>query len=168
MSSFNSFDAELYIVYDPIASDKLGKDYWRVAKAFSFYIGDVADGRWVHIPEGYLTDGASVPRLFWSIIPPWGRYGQAVVVHDFLCEYLSITVNGVPTSITRQQADEILGEAMAVLNVPQVTHDEIVTAVALYRITSGKTTASNDPAKRACEADWFNKQEMLAKRKIAG
>jgi hypothetical protein len=30
---------------------------------------------WLNVPAGYLTDGDSVPRVFWSLIPPWGAYG---------------------------------------------------------------------------------------------
>lgn len=38
------------------------------------------------VPRGFITDLASVPRFLWTIIPPFGRYSQAAVVHDFLYE----------------------------------------------------------------------------------
>lgn len=38
----------------------------------------------ITVPEGFETDFASVPRLFWNIIPPTGKYARAAVVHDFL------------------------------------------------------------------------------------
>ena len=31
----------------------------------------------------FMTDFASIPRPLWSILPQWGRYGNAAVVHDF-------------------------------------------------------------------------------------
>jgi len=37
------------------------------------------------IPTGFVTDLATVPRIFWAIYPPEGKYGEAAVVHDFLC-----------------------------------------------------------------------------------
>ena len=38
------------------------------------------------VPRGYETNGADVPRIFWSIIPPFKpKYLPAVVVHDYLC-----------------------------------------------------------------------------------
>lgn len=43
-----------------------------------------ADGQWHYVPEGFVTDFASVPRLFWRLIPPWGEYSPAAIVHDFL------------------------------------------------------------------------------------
>lgn len=34
------------------------------------------------VPEGFITDGASVPRFLWWLFPPVGRYFAAAVVHD--------------------------------------------------------------------------------------
>lgn len=41
-------------------------------------------GRCRHVPVNFVTDFASVPRFFWRIVPPWGRYLRASVVHDYL------------------------------------------------------------------------------------
>ena len=41
-------------------------------------------GRIIEVPAGFETDFASVPRLFWRVVPPWGRYSPAAVVHDYL------------------------------------------------------------------------------------
>ena len=38
----------------------------------------------VAVPAGFVTDGASVPRCFWWLFPPVGRYFLAAVVHDWL------------------------------------------------------------------------------------
>jgi len=38
------------------------------------------------IPVGFVTNGADIPRLFWSFYPPnRSDYLPAVVVHDYLC-----------------------------------------------------------------------------------
>jgi len=37
----------------------------------------------VDIPEGFETDGASVPRLFWFIISPYTEALYAAIAHDF-------------------------------------------------------------------------------------
>lgn len=34
-------------------------------------------------PVGFITNFASVPRLFWSILAPWGRHMKAAVMHDY-------------------------------------------------------------------------------------
>lgn len=36
------------------------------------------------VPEGFVTDFASVPRFLWPLLPPYGRHGRAAVVHDWL------------------------------------------------------------------------------------
>jgi hypothetical protein len=41
------------------------------------------------IPDGFTTDLASVPRIFWSLLPPDGRYEKAAVLHDWLCTELA-------------------------------------------------------------------------------
>jgi len=38
----------------------------------------------VSVPIGFVTDGASVPRMLWWLFPPVGRYFLAAVVHDYL------------------------------------------------------------------------------------
>jgi Protein of unknown function (DUF1353) len=60
------------------------------------------------VPPGFITDMASTPSALWSDLPPWGKYGPAAVVHDFL--YAS----GIGT---REQADNVLREAMQDLGV---------------------------------------------------
>jgi len=39
----------------------------------------------VIVVKGSRTDFASIPRIFWSILPPWyPTYGQPAVIHDYL------------------------------------------------------------------------------------
>lgn len=38
------------------------------------------------IPAGFIWDGASAPRLFWSIIPPFKQTKRASCVHDWMCK----------------------------------------------------------------------------------
>jgi len=35
------------------------------------------------VPAGFVSDGATVPRIFWPIFPPIGRYLKATLVHDY-------------------------------------------------------------------------------------
>lgn len=137
--------------YDKAASVALGADHWRVLTPFSYKISETD---WVTVPAGYLTDGASVPKIFWNIIPPWGEYGQAAVVHDILCEYLTVIRNGVPQRISRAQCDRILHEAMVALQVPVFKRTAIYSAVCMYRWVSRTAEPSSTPQKRALEAAW--------------
>lgn len=76
----------------------------------------------VEVPARFVTDLASIPRPLWSILPPWERYGPAAVLHDWLywqqdCE--------------RDEADQVLREAMDVLSVDVVAVAKIYAGVRL-------------------------------------
>ena len=43
----------------------------------------------IRIPSDFPTDLASVPRLFWALLPPNGSYERAAVVHDWACVHLA-------------------------------------------------------------------------------
>lgn len=131
-----------------VASKQLGRDYWMVDETFYFY---TADDKVVEVPRGYLTDGASVPRLLWAFIPPWGAYGQATVLHDYLCEYLRMTQGNTPVDISRKECDAILNHAMVLVGVPTFRRLMIYLGVSLYRVLFCVTQPNPNPAKREME-----------------
>jgi hypothetical protein len=47
-----------------------------------------ADGRGWPVPDGTISDGASIPQFFWSLIggPFEGLYRGPSIVHDYYCE----------------------------------------------------------------------------------
>ena len=67
------------------------------------------DGDIIKVPAGFVTDLASVPRIFWNILPPFGVYDRAAVLHDWLYR------NHIGA---RSTCDWILLEAMAELGTP--------------------------------------------------
>lgn len=85
------------------------------------YESDVAG--LIEVPACFVTDMASIPRAFWAILPPWGRYGSAALVHDFC--YWSQT-------LTREASDDVLREAMTLLGVDGSTITEIFGAVRTF------------------------------------
>jgi hypothetical protein len=39
----------------------------------------------IKVPKGFITDGASIPKICWTIIGhPFGKYLEAAVIHDYL------------------------------------------------------------------------------------
>ncbi len=72
----------------------------------------------ITVEAGFITDFASVPWPFWSLIRPWGRWGKAAVLHDWLYrhQYILLATN-VPTPISRQEADLLFFGAMGELGV---------------------------------------------------
>ena len=93
----------------PLTVTKISGRKWMIARAFKYYIYANLEGDCVDIPEGYITDFASVPRVFWHIVPPDGQYTQAAVVHDYLYD------NEI---YSKEKADHIFYQAMGVLGVP--------------------------------------------------
>lgn len=77
------------------------------------------------IPEGTLTDGASIPRMFWPVLGPQGRYFHAAVLHDYLYSKAN-------TKIDRATADAIFEEVMEIDGVPGWQRFTIVVAVRAF------------------------------------
>lgn len=73
----------------------------------------------IKIQAGYQTNGANIPRMFWSIFPPNSpEYLSAVVMHDWLCdEAEAIFKLGSKEQAKRlfKTADETLREMMSAL-----------------------------------------------------
>ncbi len=105
----------------PLTVTKIDNDLWVVEIPFLYYTGD--DGFYIEVPDGTLTDFASVPGIFQSIIPKDGSWTQAAVLHDYL--YKSHIKS-------RKESDEIFLEAMGVLKVPDWKRYAMFYAVRLF------------------------------------
>lgn len=86
---------------------KVSPYQYKVWQEFSYY---TIKGGCIVVPKGFITDGASIPRLFWVIIgsPFTGRYSRAALVHDYLYH---------TQQYTRSRSDRIFLEAMKTLKV---------------------------------------------------
>lgn len=112
-------------------SDRL----WELLSEFEYEIGAKGSRKRVICPVGFQTDFASIPRIFWGIIPPWGKYGKAAVVHDFLCvNRFYLDENDQRVFVTRAECDAIFLEAMTVLDVPYFQRHAMFLAVRTYAI----------------------------------
>ena len=59
-----------------------GAKTWTVAEDWKVYPLTVKEQ--ITVTKGFVTDLASIPRLLWRILPPFGQYTEASVTHDFL------------------------------------------------------------------------------------
>jgi hypothetical protein len=81
MSSFTK------ALLEPTGKTYNGRAIYRVAGEFTYDIGFVGSGLQVTVPQGFETDGPSVPSwLLWLI--PVGQFVRAAAVHDCLREDL--------------------------------------------------------------------------------
>lgn len=76
----------------------------------------------ITVPAGFITDGASIPRIFWTILAPFGEYFEAAIIHD----YLYTEAN---RKFTRAETDLIFKEAMFNVGVGWLTRGLIYRAV---------------------------------------
>lgn len=83
---------------------------------FNYAIGELSSGRLIRVPAGFVTDFASIPQIFWNILPPWGKYGKAAVLHDYMYK---------KQEFTRSFCDDILDESMEALGVKWLTRHAI-------------------------------------------
>ena len=114
MSRFTSI-----LLVSPLADGQT----WVLMREFGYGVGAEDSQDQITVPVGFETDFASVPRPFWAILPKWGKYGNAAVIHDWL-----YWEQGRP----RPAADAVLLEGMVVLGVSAVVRQTIYTAVRLF------------------------------------
>lgn len=105
---------------DHLTVTKVDSKNWRVEKQF-YYTRSLTD--FVDVPEGFITDFASVPRVFWSVLPPDGKYSQAAVVHDRLY---------VTHERSKPESDYIFYEAMKDSGVPKWTRELMYWCVKIF------------------------------------
>ncbi len=74
----------------------------------TYYVGELGSDEKIKVLCGFQTDFASVPRIFWWLVPKWGKYGKAAIIHDY-CYW--------DQDYSRKRSDEIFPEAMRVLGV---------------------------------------------------
>ena len=107
------------LVVSPLADGKT----WVIVRDFGYDVGAENSGVHIDVAIGFKTDFATIPRLFWVILPKWGRYGNATVIHDWL-----YWVQTRP----RREADAILLQAMGVLGMRPLVQYAIYWAVRLF------------------------------------
>jgi hypothetical protein len=86
----------------------------------------------VKIPIGFVTDLASIPRVFWNLLPPQARYTYPAIVHDYL--YWEQPCD-------RDTADRVLKLAMQEMEVGEATILSIYEAVHLGGASSWSSNA---------------------------
>lgn len=86
------------------------------------------NGEELAIHAGFVSDLASVPRLFWPIVPPYGKHLEAAMLHDFLIR------SGWP----RKKADREFRHAMCKAGVKPWRRNVMFWAVRAWSVLTGK------------------------------
>lgn len=120
-----------------------GKHY-EVQEYFTYYMPTNKD-KVIKVPTGFITDFASVPRIFWSVFPPFGKYTKCAVLHDRLCvafleKDLWYNMLENPDKalhnhfVRRYEADKIFLESMKAIKVDFFTRWCLYLSVRLYAV----------------------------------
>ena len=88
---------------------------WILIDKFEYYTDLFGERKTIIVPKNFITDLASIPRILWSIYPPFGKYTKAAVLHDYLYKKHS--------GFERKEADKIFREAMKVSKVDFFTRN---------------------------------------------
>ncbi len=76
----------------------------------------------ITVPRGFVTDLASIPRIFWTALRPDGEYAYAAIVHDYL--YWN-------QKIQKNKADYIFKMSMEDFELSQVLVQSLYISVAV-------------------------------------
>ena len=107
----------------PLLLELLPHERFRLAEGFEYHVGSYPSDEVIHVEKGFVTDLASIPRIFWPILPPHGLYGKAAVLHDWCYRH---------HYRTKDFADRLFLEAMTVLGVPLWKRRIMYLAVKLF------------------------------------
>lgn len=78
----------------------------------------------IEVPAGFVTDLATVPRIFWILLlPPDGKYAKTAIIHDYLYD---------SALRTKREAARIFLDGMTVLGVPKWKRTVMYWAVRLF------------------------------------
>ena len=95
----------------------------RLEEDFIFYMTFFGQEQAVIVPQGFISDGFSLPKLFKPLHNPLGKGVEIAVVHDFLYSKQS------PSTITRAEADLFFKEGMACMGMKPWKYNLFYTAV---------------------------------------
>jgi hypothetical protein len=97
---------------------------WTLRAPFAYWTGSGEGvGDKITVPDGFVTNFASIPKFLWSVYPPTGLYGKAAVIHDFLYANAGIFYSDSEwRKYSREQCDVVFLTAMKALGVPHHTY----------------------------------------------
>jgi len=74
------------------------------------YVFNLFDGSSVRVPQGFIYDKGSVPRVFWNLLPPDGDDTAAFLLHDwcYVQRGSIYDTTGTKRTISRKKSDFLM------------------------------------------------------------
>ena len=102
---------------------QLNAKEWELLEELEYHVGSKDSQDIIRVPKGFVTDFASIPKPLWPILPPFGRYSPAAVIHDYLYS---------TKERKRKEDDKIFLEAMKVMKVKWWVRQAMYRSVRLF------------------------------------
>lgn len=99
--------------------EKLFNGQYILKEDFKYLVNELL----ITVPKGFVTDLASIPRPLWIFFPPFGKYNEAAVVHDYLYSVQNTT------GLNRKLADKIFKFIMKECGVDCATREVLYLGV---------------------------------------
>lgn len=96
---------------------KSGPQLWTLTDDLIFF--SALYRGYLRVPSGFVTNFASIPRIFWRIFPPVDIYDAAAVIHDAGYNNCLQTIMGARVFTIKKVADDLFLEGMLALGVDE-------------------------------------------------
>lgn len=84
-----------------------------------------------HIRKGFISDGATIPKILWFVLSPFESYFTCCLLHDYLCNLATFQKD---IYFFRKHADEVFNEALKQASIKKSTRLALYAGVSFYRI----------------------------------
>ena len=101
----------------------IGKNLFQLIEPLEYHVGSFPSKEIIVVPAGFITDFASVPRMFWPIISPIDTHANAAVIHDWMYQTYYAP---------KARCEWIFDEALGVLDVPEWKRFCMVKSVIIF------------------------------------
>jgi len=119
-------------------TEKIGPVLWKLNRPLLY----ATKSGMMHIPKGFVTDGASCPQILWAFCSPMsGNQAEAAVLHDYLYSRDS------GTGLSRKEADQMFKNSMLNEGVSPLKSAIIYSGVRIGGKKSWKVKFSKDKVK---------------------
>jgi hypothetical protein len=120
----------------PLETEQINERWHRVLNGFDAVVEeDGKDPIVIHVPHGFVTNFASVPRLPFAYLLVGGRGNRAAVVHDFLYE--------PPTQHQRSWCDDVFYAGLCAIG--EISGEAARAMYVGVRIGGGSHFGKHDP-----------------------
>lgn len=123
--------------------DQRGRPLFELVSDYQYRLGP---GSVVTVPQGYVTNFGTIPKLLSWVVSPI-ELREAAIVHDWLCNESFDDAEKLDSGYSRWLADAVLYEGMARLGFRWPKRFSVWAAVRIYAILSGQTYWAEKPAK---------------------